>query len=109
MILVEFLDGSSHFDNGAKESDAQPKPAAPASGSLHYGELGESTVISICGRGTYMLGHNFFDAVQAIIDGKRGLTIDLSGCDYLDSTFLGIIHEVIVRGDKDIIFTRETV
>lgn len=100
MVLVEFRDGPSNFDNGRKESDAQVKPAFPTSGSLHYGELGESTVISICGRGTYMLSHNFFDAVQAIIDGKRGLTIDLSGCDYLDSTFLGMIHEVVAKGDQ---------
>jgi len=100
MILVEFCDGSSHFDNGVKESDAQPKPPVPPSGSLYYGELGESTVINIRGRGTYMLSHNFFDAVQTIIDGKRGLTIDLSGCEYLDSTFLGMIHEAVAQGDK---------
>ncbi|MCP4614133.1 MAG: SpoIIE family protein phosphatase [Planctomycetes bacterium] len=100
MVLVEFRDGPSNFDNGRKESDAQAKPVVPTSGSLHYGELDESTVINIRGRGTYMLSHNFFDAVQAIIDGKRGLTIDLSGCDYLDSTFLGMIHEVVAMGDK---------
>jgi len=100
MVLAEFRDGPSNFDNGRKESDAQVKPAVPASGSLRYGELGESTVINICGRGTYMLSHNFFDAVEAILDGKRGLTIDLSGCDYLDSTFLGMIHEVVSKGDK---------
>jgi anti-anti-sigma regulatory factor len=100
MILVEFRDGQSNFDNGRKKSDAQVKPPVPTSGSLNYGELGESTVINICGRGTYMLSYNFFDAVQAIIDGKRGLTIDLSECDYLDSTFLGMIHEVVAKGDK---------
>jgi sigma-B regulation protein RsbU (phosphoserine phosphatase) len=100
MVLVEFRDGPSHFDNGGKESEAQVKPAAPPSGSLQYGELDESTVINICGRCTYMLSHNFFDAVQAIFDGRRGLTIDLSGCDYLDSTFLGMIHEVVAQGDR---------
>jgi sigma-B regulation protein RsbU (phosphoserine phosphatase) len=100
MVLVEFRDGPSHFNNGGKESDAQVKPTAHTSGSLNYAELGESTVINICGRGTYMLSHNFFDAVQAIINGKRELTIDLSGCDYLDSTFLGMIHEVVAQGDK---------
>lgn len=100
MILVEFRDGPSNFDNGKKKSDAQLKPTAPPSGSLNYGELGESTVINICGMGTYMLSHTFFDAVKAIIDGKRGLTIDFSGCEYLDSTFLGMIHEVIAKGEK---------
>jgi serine phosphatase RsbU (regulator of sigma subunit)/anti-anti-sigma regulatory factor len=100
MVLVEFRDGPSNFDNSRKESDAQAKPTVPTSGSLHYGELDESTVINICGRGTYMLSHNFFDAAQAIINGNRGLTIDLSGCDYLDSTFLGMIHEVVALGDK---------
>ncbi len=103
MVLVEFRDGPSNFDNGAKESkesDAQPKPAVPTSGSLRYGELGESTVINICGRGTYMLSHSFFDAAQAIIDGQRGLTIDLNGCDYLDSTFLGMVHEAVAKCDK---------
>ena len=100
MVLVEFREGPSSFDNGAKESDAQPKPAAPTSGSLRYGELGETTAISICGRGTYMLSYSFFDAIQGIIDAKRGLTIDLNGCDYLDSTFLGMIHEAVAKCDK---------
>jgi anti-anti-sigma regulatory factor len=100
MVLVEYRDGPSKFDNGRKKSDAQVKPPVPTSGSLNYGEMGESTVINICGRGTYILSHNFFDAVQAIIDGKRGLMVDFSGCDYLDSTFLGMIHEVVAKGDK---------
>jgi anti-anti-sigma regulatory factor len=100
MVLVEFRDGPSDFDNGGKESDVQAKPTVPTSGSLHYGEQGESTVINIRGRGTYVLSHNFFDAVQAVIDGKRGLTIDLLGCDYLDSTFLGMIYEAVAKGDK---------
>ena len=100
MVLVEFRDGPSHFDNSRKESHAQTKPAVPTPGSLHHGELDDSSVISIFGRGTYMLSHNFFDAVQVIIEGKRGLIIDLSECDYLDSTFLGMIHEVVAKGDK---------
>lgn len=100
MVLVEFHDGPSHFDNGGKKSDAQAKGPATSSASLQYGESGEATVINICGRGTYMLSHNFFDAVQDIIDGGRELIIDLSGCEYLDSTFLGMIHEVVSQGDK---------
>ena len=100
MVLVEFRDGPSHFDNGGSASDAAPKPTLPPPGSLHYGELGESTVINISGRGTYMLSHNFYDAVQAIIHAKRGLTLDLEGCEYLDSTFLGMIHEAVAQGDK---------
>ncbi len=100
MVLVEFGDGPSGFDNGGNDGDARAKPPVSASGSLRYGEVGDSTVVNICGRGTYMLSHGFFDAVQAIIEGKRGLTIDLSGCEYLDSTFLGMIHEVVVLGEK---------
>lgn len=100
MVLVEFGNGPSNFDNGSRERGAKAKPPVPTPGSLHYGELGESTVINICGRGTYMLSHNFFDAVQAIINAKRRLIIDLSGCDYLDSTFLGMIHEVVGNCDK---------
>lgn len=100
MVLVEFCDGPSCFDNSREESDAQTKPAVPTPGSLHHGELDDATVISICGRGTYMLSHNFFDCVLAIIEGKRNLIIDLSQCDYLDSTFLGMIHEVVAKGDK---------
>ena len=100
MVLVEFRDGPSHFDNGGKESDTEVKPTVPPSVLLQYGELGESSVINICGKGTYMLSQNFFDAVQGVFDGKRGLIIDLCGCEYLDSTFLGIIHEVVAQGDK---------
>ncbi len=100
MVLAEFSNGSSSFDNGSKKVDTEVKPTMETLGSLHYGELGESTAINICGRGTYMLSHNFFDAVKDIVDAKRGLIVDLSGCEYLDSTFLGIIYEVVDKGKK---------
>jgi serine phosphatase RsbU (regulator of sigma subunit)/anti-anti-sigma regulatory factor len=100
MVLVEFSDGPSNFDNGCKQADTETKPTMAALGSLCYGELGESTAINIRGRGTYMLSHNFFDAVKDIIDAKRGLIIDLSGCDYLDSTFLGMIYDVVDKAKK---------
>lgn len=102
MVVVERRDGPSRFDNGGAERAEQGESAALyTAGSMHYGVMGETAVINVCGKGTYMMSHNFFDAVQALIKEIGGLTLDLSGCRYLDSTFLGMIHEVVAQGDRD--------
>ncbi|UUZ76282.1 STAS domain-containing protein [Polaromonas sp. P1(28)-13] len=33
-----------------------------------------------------------------MLDEGHALVLDLSGCEYLDSTFLGTVHELVARG-----------
>ena len=101
MVLVEAREGPSAFDNSnATASGTLDRPPSTRNvSSILYGESEQSTHVEVRGRGTYMLSDSFYDAVCSVLDARRGLTLDLSSCVYLDSTFLGIIHEVVQRAD----------
>ena len=43
-----------------------------------------------------MRSQAFFDAAMAMLKRYKSLTIDLGACEYLDSTFLGTVHEVVM-------------
>jgi len=47
-----------------------------------------------------MFGAPFHDACTAQVDSRLPLIVDLSACEYLDSTFLGTLHEVTERAEK---------
>ena len=40
----------------------------------------------------------FHETALAVLDGGRPLVLDLSGCEYMDSTCLGTVHELVARG-----------
>ena len=102
MLLLEAAAGRpSVFDN------EEPRHATAFSGTrpeqrtvLIHGETLDSTFIGIHGRGTWQHSDLFHEAAGAILDAGRPLTVDLSSCKYLDSTFLGTIHEVVARGES---------
>jgi anti-anti-sigma regulatory factor len=98
-LLLQARAGTSVFDNASPEQRAeeaareQPDPA-----TLLYGETEDRTYFSIRGGGTWASCDIFHAATGATLDAERALTLDLSGCSYLDSTFLGTIHEMVVKG-----------
>ncbi len=57
-------------------------------------------VISIEGSGTWTHSATFFERARLVVNDDQPLAIDLSCCSYLDSTFLGTIHEVITIADR---------
>jgi serine phosphatase RsbU (regulator of sigma subunit)/anti-anti-sigma regulatory factor len=101
MLLLEAASGPSSFDN---EEPRRPTAGAAARTAeravLLHGETRDSTFIGIHGRGTWQHSDLFHEAAAAILDAARPLTLDLSSCKYLDSTFLGTIHEVVARGES---------
>lgn len=100
MVLLECRAGSSTFDNAssASEGQADELPSQPAE-ALLCGETGDSTYIRVHGRGTHRQSDAFYEAVRSVLEARRLLTLDLSVCEYLDSTFLGTIHEVVDQAD----------
>ena len=47
------------------------------------------------GRGTWTFSVTLYDAARALLEEGRELVLDFASCDYLDSTFLGTVHEIV--------------
>ncbi len=107
IVLLEGRAGSSSFETGEvvtrEEPVAEPAPAPAAapqpvpSPTLVRGETAERTFIGIVGRGTYKHSSAFSEAAGGTVEAGRDLTLDLRECEHLDSTFLGLIHDVVSR------------
>ncbi|MCB9883584.1 MAG: SpoIIE family protein phosphatase [Planctomycetes bacterium] len=98
MILLEASEGESRFDDREREDQASPRRSPiQAGGMLSFGETDEAWFLCLEGRGTWMLSQVFYEAATSVRELDRPLVIDLTHCTYLDSTFLGTIHEVISR------------
>lgn len=95
MILLERSDGLSRFDAAGSAPEVREK-AVPGGKhvQLLQGVADGRGYMSISGDGTWMKSGVFFDAANKLLKRRDGLTIDLGACEYLDSTFLGTIHEV---------------
>src|SRR4051812_36843229 len=72
--------------------------AMPTLSTLKVGRTRDGYRVRVAGRGTMRESpavHQF--AMHAIEDGPGNLVIDLSACDYLDSTFLGCLADLHKR------------
>jgi len=67
--------------------------------SVLVGRRDGDTVFSVCGRGTWTACSTFYERACEELEEGHGLWIDLRSCTYLDSTFFGTIHEVVVRAE----------
>jgi len=99
ILLIDAHAGASWFDNGAE------LPAAAASGAprpkgeaVFYGETVDAAYLALRGRASWMHCDAFHETALAVLDGGRPLVLDLSGCEYMDSTCLGTVHELVARG-----------
>ncbi len=56
------------------------------------GEIAEGILIRVDGKGTHLNSHFLKQfMIQSMEEGKRSFQIDLSVCNYMDSTFLGML------------------
>lgn len=100
LVCLEASPGESRFDNGDatdKTSTDLAGPRAKRSNSVWLADSASRTVIAVHGRGTWMQSDEFHRHAIAAVEAGKDLVIDLEHCEYLDSAFLGTIHEVVVR------------
>jgi serine phosphatase RsbU (regulator of sigma subunit)/anti-anti-sigma regulatory factor len=99
MLLIDAHAGISWFDNGAEAPVAAASVAAPPDGVVFYGETENAAYLALRCRATWMQCDAFHETARAVLEQGRALVVDLSGCEYLDSTFLGTVHELVARGN----------
>lgn len=98
LLLVDVHAGNSHFDNGDIQGQDKRQPvAAPRSEVLYYGERDDVAFLAVRGRAIWMHAEAIFEAADGLHESDRSLVLDLSGCDHMDSTVLGTIHELVTR------------
>ncbi len=100
LLLIEAHAGVSWFDNGASAPAAEASPGAsrPEGAGVFYGETEHAAHLALRGRATWLQCDAFHETAQAVLEKGHALVLDLSDCEYLDSTFLGTVHELVSRG-----------
>lgn len=99
LLLIDAHAGPSWFDNGAASPTLTSSGAAhPGDEVVFYGETEDAVHLALRGRATWMHCDAFYETACAVLEEGRPLVLDLSGCDYLDSTCLGTVHELVGRG-----------
>ena len=91
---------ASSIDNGQPARTGSEAPSLPAGAEARIGREDDTTYISVSGRGTWVHCAAFHEACRAVLDCAEPLTLDLSLCEYLDSTFLGTLQELADRAEQ---------
>ena len=110
IILLERVGGVSHYDDVAAPDEQQADPATPAEVQVEIkqGRVNGEGFFSIAGKGTWMRSQALYDAAMAMLERCDKVTIDLGACEYLDSTFLGTVHEIVTARPEAVRLQRVT-
>ena len=104
ILLIDAHAGASWFDNGAEApvavgvAAAVPVERRTDSDVVFYGEASNAAYLALRGRASWMHCDAFHEAALAVLASGRSLVLELSGCEYMDSTCLGTVHELVTRG-----------
>jgi anti-anti-sigma regulatory factor len=103
MVLLATTEEPSVIDNG------EPSPAgtvvrAPekpsGSSAMLAGRDEAGAYVTLIGRANWTSCPPFHDACLTQLRENRPLTLDLTVCSYMDSTFLGTIQELVAKADE---------
>jgi serine phosphatase RsbU (regulator of sigma subunit)/anti-anti-sigma regulatory factor len=99
ILLIDAHAGISGFDNGAAlPAAAVPAVVPPGGEVVFYGETENAAYLALRCRATWIHCDAFHETAQHVLDEGHALVLDLSDCEYLDSTFLGTVHQLVARG-----------
>ncbi len=99
LLMLDATPGTSRLDNGT----LRPLPeAAPPRTSFEIlvGSDSGRTTFSIQGSAEWARSAVFHARCVAAMEAGRGVVIDLTLCQCLDSTFIGTIHELCERAER---------
>lgn len=103
LLVLEAGGGASSFDNEPAEERARPaRPGQDArSPVLWIAEGPDAVHLAVRGRGIWTHSEAFRRLAHAAHDAGKRLDVDLEACTYLDSAFLGTLHEVVASAAPD--------
>ena len=94
MILLQAGLGDNYLDEPV-ELEAAPGAGERPAPLIRYAESETATFLVLEGRVTWMCGQTLLDSALSVLDSGRDLIVDLGRCEYLDSTILGTLHELV--------------
>jgi sigma-B regulation protein RsbU (phosphoserine phosphatase) len=97
LLLVTASSGWSTVE--ARKASA-PRPA-PIDSTLSIGSRAGTTWVVVHGRGTWKDAAVLRETCIQALDAARAVVVDLASCTMLDSTILGTLHELVVRGEPE--------
>jgi anti-sigma B factor antagonist len=83
---------------GSLEMFTKPSSAVESKGRVMVGTLDREVLIQVEGRGTHLNSQPLRDCLIEML--QRGYTefrLDLGGCSYMDSTFLGVLANICLQ------------
>lgn len=95
MLLMERSVGVSHFDDAARPKEKYQVEPATAQPQLLQGTSEGEAFICIAGSLTWLFSQALLDCANTLLEQCNKLTVDLGACEYLDSTCLGTLHEIV--------------
>jgi len=102
LVVLDAAPGRSILDNGALPRPPERVDAGRrARNDVLIGDDAGRVALCVRGRGSWRQSGAFHRACAAALDAGRPVTLDLTLCEHLDSTFLGTIHELSERAERD--------
>jgi anti-anti-sigma regulatory factor len=98
MILLQAGLGDNYLDEPVEVefSGAVAEQEAPL---IRYAEAEGATFLVLEGRVTWLCGQTLLDSALSVMESGRELIVELGRCEYLDSTILGTLHELVEWAD----------
>ncbi|MFP4216785.1 MAG: SpoIIE family protein phosphatase [Planctomycetota bacterium] len=103
MVLLATTEDPSVIDNGEPSPATQTveTPRKPTgSSAMLAGRDDGGAYISLIGRANWTSCPPFHDTCLTQLQENRPLTLDLTVCSYMDSTFLGTVQELVDKADE---------
>jgi sigma-B regulation protein RsbU (phosphoserine phosphatase) len=101
LVVLDAAPGASVLDSGAiLSAPAAPTPISLMRAGVLVGGGDQQLALCIRGRGDWTQSAAFHRECAAAIEAQHRVMLDLTLCHHLDSTFLGTIHELAERAEK---------
>jgi serine phosphatase RsbU (regulator of sigma subunit)/anti-anti-sigma regulatory factor len=101
VTLVLVTSGATGGTLNHESATASPTPVTSThSGRILASSNGQAAFFCFQGRCGWSHAAAFHDACSDDISAGRRITLDFSGCTFLDSTMLGTIHEAVAQSGK---------
>jgi anti-anti-sigma factor len=99
VLTVSLAEGPTALDNGAPIAFPS-KPAVDEGVEILAGGDSQRTTLSIRGHAKWTQSEAFHEACVRALATGGAVTLDLTLCEHLDSTFLGTIHELVEHAER---------